>query len=293
MLCHTDRVGGCSPLPFTYFFPLVASFSFSLLVQLLHKAGITRFPCSSNSCCFDSSLNPALMLMADDRQRKQQLHFRGQYITSVYCLLRPPCRASGILSSGTDMSLETSLLSPEPLLHWREEGKAAAVTAALRYACTQLTVPEMGLTTTFAPELRQPHSESFLVISSQPELRHQCHQSCTEGRPSKQCRQKAGPGPQNTAKPCHKEQGRDAWDALLALQEQDHTCPELLLSQRSGAAPLAECPVAPSRGQGGLGLLFSFPLQQKDHGLAILSESFSCLELIQEAKPLLCTTDGN
>lgn len=128
------------------FFPLVASFSFSLLVQLLHKAGITRFPCSSNSCCFDSSLNPALMLMADDRQRKQQLHFRGQYITSVYCLLRPPCRASGILSSGTDMSLETSLLSPEPLLHWREEGKAAAVTAALRYACTQLTVPEMGLT---------------------------------------------------------------------------------------------------------------------------------------------------
>lgn len=99
------------------FFPLVASFSFSLLVQLLHKAGITRFPCSSNSCCFDSSLNPALMLMADDRQRKQQLHFRGQYITSVYCLLRPLCRASGILSSGTDMSLETSLLSPEPLLH--------------------------------------------------------------------------------------------------------------------------------------------------------------------------------
>lgn len=95
------------------FFPLVASFSFSLLVQLLHEGAITRFPCSSNSCCFDSSLNPALMLTADDRQRKQQLHFRGQYITSVYCLQRPPCRASGISSTSTDTSLKhpCSLLS--------------------------------------------------------------------------------------------------------------------------------------------------------------------------------------
>lgn len=58
-----------------------------------------------------------------------------------------------------------------------------------------------------------------------------------------------------------------------------------------GAASLTACPAAPSQGQGGLGLLFSFPLQQQD--LTILSQSFSSLKLIQEAKPLLCTTDGN
>lgn len=101
-----------------------ASFSHSLFFYLsaaflspcLSSPGCTTwFPCSNNCCCSDSSPNPALMLMANDRQGKQKLHFRGKVINSVYCLLCPLCRASGISSTDADTCLETHLLSLEPL----------------------------------------------------------------------------------------------------------------------------------------------------------------------------------
>lgn len=110
---HMPRAGlrGCFFLSLIIFLPFCC-FSLSLLVQ---PRCTTWFPCSNNSCCSDSSPNPLLMLMANDRQGKQKLHFRGKVIKSVYCLLCPLCRASGISSTDADTCLETHLLSLEPL----------------------------------------------------------------------------------------------------------------------------------------------------------------------------------
>lgn len=133
--CHTSRGEWGFPLPFIVFLPYCC-FSLSLLVQLLYKGCTTQFPCSNNSCCSDSSLNPVLMLMADDRQGKQKLHFRGKFIKPVYCLLCAPCRASGISSTDADTCLETHLLSPEPLQYRREEGNGRSGDNSCHHACT-------------------------------------------------------------------------------------------------------------------------------------------------------------
>lgn len=109
----TPRQGwGAAFFSHSLFFYLSAAFPSP---SLSSPGCTTWFPCSNNSCCSDSSPNPALMLMADDRQGKQKLHFRGKVIKPVYCLVCPLCRASGISSTDADTCLETHLLSLEPL----------------------------------------------------------------------------------------------------------------------------------------------------------------------------------
>lgn len=110
--CPCTQGSGGAFFSHSLFFYLSAAF----LSPCLSGPGCTTwFPCSNNSCCSDSSPNPVLMLMANDSQGKQKLHFRGKVIKSVYCLLYPLCRASGISSTDADTCLETHLLSLEPL----------------------------------------------------------------------------------------------------------------------------------------------------------------------------------
>lgn len=191
------------------------------------------------------------MLMADDRRGEQKLHFRGQFIKSVYCLLCPPCRASGIPSAGRDTCLETHLLSPQPLQH-REE-KAGAV--------TRLTGTEIRVRTPFAPTPRTGPSWQFHRSPGRAAARA-ARDAASSGASRRQGRAEQACAERGTAP--------HSGHTPVMLSRHNHPsgvshtasrfCP-LRVSQPR-AAPLTAHPNAPSWAPGGSGQLPALPRQQ-------------------------------